>query len=246
MRSIISKVGPIGVSFIVTLVSIIMSVLITFSVLVLTHASEEIYRISLIISILCPAIIAPLVTWYLVTLLVKIHHLEAQQRKLATYDELTELRNRRSFFEHFEALKKISERQGKPLTLAYIDIDDFKPINDKFGHVVGDKVLKSFAYMLKESSRDSDIIARIGGEEFAILLPDTDLAGAHTILDRIREAVSSKPFIIEGHSIRLSISVGLSHYQNESELIIDQLLTQADKALYQAKSEGKNCIVQYA
>ena len=245
MRRIITKFGPIGVSLTVTLISIIMSVLITFSVLVLTQASEEIYRISLVISILCPGVIAPLVTWYLVSLLVKIHHLEAQQRKLATYDELTELRNRRSFFENFEALKKIYDRQGNPLTLAYIDIDDFKPINDKFGHVVGDKVLKSFADMLKGSARDSDIIARIGGEEFAILLANTDLYGAHTILDRIRETVSSKPFLIEGHSIRLSISVGLSHYQNESELIIDQLLTQADKALYQAKSKGKNCIVEY-
>ncbi len=117
MRKVITKIGPVGVSAVVTLISIVMSVLITFSVLFLTQASEEVYRISWVISILCPALIAPVVTWYLVKLLVKIHHLETQQRKLATYDELTEVRNRRSFFEHFETLKKIAERSGSPLTL---------------------------------------------------------------------------------------------------------------------------------
>jgi diguanylate cyclase (GGDEF)-like protein len=130
--------------------------------------------------------------------------------------------------------------------LAYIDIDDFKTINDTYGHVIGDEVLKSFANTLKGSARGSDIIGRIGGEEFAILLPETDIQGAYAILERLRTQICSKTLRIEEHAINLSISVGLSHSRKENEFAVEQLIKQADKALYQAKSEGKNCIVQYA
>jgi len=246
MRKIISKIGRIGIILAVTVISIVLSVLISFCVMVLTGASEETYKIAYIISILCPALVAPLVTWYLIGLLLKLNKLEQKQRELATYDDLTGTMNRRAFFENFHTLKKIAERQRSHLTLAYIDIDDFKAINDRYGHVVGDAVLKSFAGTLKESARGSDIIARIGGEEFAVLLPDTDIQGAYSILERIRTQISARALTIDEHTINLSISIGLTHYQKETELVVEQLIKQADQALYQAKSEGKNCIVQYA
>lgn len=246
MTRIITKVGQIGVSLAVTIVSVVLSVLITFGILKLAGASEETYQIATIISVVCPALIAPLVTWYLVKLLIKINDLEQKQRRLATYDELTGVMTRRAFFENFETLKKIADRNKSNLTLAYIDIDDFKPINDNFGHAAGDKALESFSNVLKRGVRNSDIIARIGGEEFAILLPDTDITGAYTILERLRQMVASEPLKIEGDKINLSISIGLTHNPKGRELMVDQLVQQADKALYQAKSEGKNCIVQYA
>lgn len=233
-------------SLIVTLVSVVLSVLITMGVLFVTDSSPETFQISLFISFLCPALIAPLVTWYLIGLLIKLNQLEEKQRALATYDELTGAMNRRTFFESFDTLQKIADRNHGDLTLAYIDIDDFKAINDTYGHIVGDEALKSFVNTLREGARSSDIIARIGGEEFAILLPDTDIQGAYTILERLRTQICTKTLSIEGHAINLSISVGLSYSRKEKELAVEQLIKQADQALYQAKSEGKNCIVQYA
>lgn len=246
MRKIISRIGRIGIILAVTLVSIVLSVLICFSILALYDAGEETYHIVAVNSVLAPLLIAPLVTWYLIGLLLKLNELEQKQRDLATYDDLTGTMNRRAFFENFHTLKKIAERQHSHLTLAYIDIDDFKAINDKYGHVVGDAVLQSFAKTLTESARGSDIIARIGGEEFAMLLPDTDIQGAYSILERIRTQISARALTIDEHTINLSISIGLTHYQKETELVVEQLIKQADQALYQAKSEGKNCIVQYA
>ncbi len=246
MRKIISRIGRIGIILAVTLVSIVLSVLICFSILALYDAGKETYHIVAVNSVVAPLLIAPLVTWYLIGLLLKLNELEQKQRDLATYDDLTGTMNRRAFFENFHTLQKIAERQRSHLTLAYIDIDDFKAINDKYGHVAGDAVLQSFATTLKESARGSDIIARIGGEEFAMLLPDTDIQGAYSILERIRAQISARALTIDEHSINLSISIGLTHYQKETELVVEQLIKQADQALYQAKSEGKNCIVQYA
>ncbi|MGB0203976.1 MAG: GGDEF domain-containing protein [Neptuniibacter sp.] len=246
MRDIITRMGRLGVSLAVTIVSVVLSVLITMVVLWVTDSGPQTYKIALFISILCPALIAPMVTWYLIGLLIKLHELEEKQRELATYDELTGTMNRRTFFESFNTLKKIADRNHSHLTLAYIDIDDFKAINDTYGHMVGDEVLRSFADTLKEGARGSDIIARMGGEEFAILLPDTDIQGAYAILERLRTQICTKTLRIEEHAINLSISVGLSHSQKEKELAVEQLIKQADQALYQAKSEGKNCIVQYA
>ncbi|WP_415895437.1 GGDEF domain-containing protein [Neptuniibacter sp. PT34_22] len=246
MRRIITNNGQIGVTLAVTIVSILLSVIITFSILTLAGVSEELYRISLIISVVAPATIAPLVTWYLVKLLVKVHDLEQQQRRLATYDGLTGALNRRAFFESFETIKQQIEKEQTDLTLAYMDLDDFKPINDLYGHVVGDKVLKSFVATLRNELRSSDLIARVGGEEFVIVLPNTDINNAQTILDRIRNKVADDPLTIEGHCINLSVSIGLSQNKKHHSLIIDQLIQEADKALYKAKEAGKNCIVQYA
>lgn len=246
IRNIITRMGSLGVSLAVTVVSVVLSVLITMAVLLIANAGTETYKIALFISILCPMLVAPLVTWYLVKLLIKIHDLEQKQRQLATYDELTGVMTRRAFFENFDTLKKISDRNHTHLTLAYIDIDDFKPINDNYGHSAGDKALEKFSEILKNGVRNSDIIARIGGEEFAILLPDTNINGAFTILERLRLTVASEPLQIGEDTINLSVSIGLTHNHIGKELVVDQLVQQADKALYQAKSEGKNCIVQYA
>lgn len=189
--------------------------------------------------------IAPLVTWFLIGLIIKIDKLEQRQRKLITYDELTGLISRRTFFEKFDELKEITEKNKTHITLAYMDLDDFKKINDVYGHNAGDQALKSFAQILSNAARANDIIARIGGEEFAIILPETKIEDAHMILERIRKTVSSKELIIEGKKLSISMSTGLAHYQGDA-LKIDKLVSQADKAMYKAKSEGKNCISLYA
>lgn len=245
MRKIITQIGQIGVCLAATSISILLSVLITFFILWLLETDDNVTQIALIISIIAPGVIAPLVTWFLIGLIIKIDELEQKQRKLVTYDELTGLMSRRTFFEQFDALKQNAESSHHRITLAYIDLDDFKGINDKYGHNAGDKVLQTFATILINAARSSDIIARIGGEEFAIILPKTKIDDAHMILERIRKTVSSKIITIEGEEINISMSAGLAHYQGDA-LKIDKLVNQADKAMYQAKSEGKNCISLYA
>lgn len=245
MRKIITQTGQTVVCLAATSVSIVLSVLITFSILWLTNADNSVTQIALIISIIAPGIIAPLVTWFLIGLIIKIDELEQQQRKLITYDELTGLMSRRTFFEQFDELKQNTERNSNGITLAYIDLDDFKKINDEYGHNAGDQVLETFATTLIKAARNSDIIARIGGEEFAIILPETKIDDAHMILERIRKTVASKRITFEGIDICISMSTGLAHYQGDT-LMVDKLVSQADKAMYQAKSEGKNCISLYA
>lgn len=245
MRRIITQIGQIGVCLAATSVSIVLSVFITFFILWLSDADDSITQIALIISIIAPGIIAPLVTWFLIGLIIKIDELEQRQRKLITYDELTGLISRRTFFEKFDELKEITEKNKTHITLAYMDLDDFKKINDVYGHNAGDQALKSFAQILTNAARVNDIIARIGGEEFAIILPETKIEDAHMILERIRKTVSSKELIIEGKKLSISMSTGLAQYQGDA-LRIDKLVSQADKAMYQAKSEGKNCISLYA
>lgn len=245
MRRVITQLGQIGVCLAATSVSIVLSVFITFFILWLSDADDSVTQIALIISIIAPGVIAPLVTWFLIGLIIKIDELEQRQRKLITYDELTGLISRRTFFEKFDELKEITEKNRTHITLAYIDLDDFKKINDEHGHNAGDQALKSFAQLLIQAARANDIIARIGGEEFAIILPETDIEDAHMILERIRKTVSSKELIIDGEKLSISMSTGLAHYQGDA-LKIDRLVSQADKAMYQAKSEGKNCISLYA
>jgi len=245
MKPVISKQSRLKISVIITAVSVALSVLVTFSILTLTGVSQEAYRIALVNSIAAPALISPCVTWYLIGLVIKIRELEKQQRFFATHDELTGVMNRRAFFESFNSLKEIKEEGLENLTLAYMDLDDFKLINDSYGHDVGDRVLQSFSDTLKKEVRSEDIVARIGGEEFAIILPNTPVEGARKLLERIRKNIASKELQVNHNSVKFSVSIGLADCKKGHKLVIDQIIQQADKALYKAKTSGKNCIAQY-
>jgi diguanylate cyclase (GGDEF)-like protein len=149
-------------------------------------------------------------------------------------DALTELTNRRGFEERLEVEITRATRYGHPISLLMIDVDDFKLVNDRFGHVVGDQVLKSVAAAIEQSIRTIDIAGRFGGEEFAVLLPETPLSGAVVVAERMRAAV------VEGSAptaITVSIGIAEGDYQAPSR---DELLEKADAALYRAKLMGKN------
>ena len=133
------------------------------------------------------------------------------------------------------------DRSGEPLSLLLMDIDDFKQLNDHFGHVAGDELLVGLAQVLNQSMRDSDLVARYGGEEFAVLAANTELAGAANLGEKIRTAVSEAAFIV-GDSMRptrMTISIGVAQYRGSRK----QLFRKADRALYRAKGEGKDCVV---
>lgn len=167
--------------------------------------------------------------------------LHGQVQRQAVTDELTGLANRRSFLARLEAEVVRSRRSGSPLGIVLADLDDFKRVNDTYGHAAGDTALRSFAAIVHSGSRDVDLPVRLGGEEFAVLLPDTDLDGAAQLAERLREALESTAIDYEGESISLTASFGVSSFPATANA--EDLLTDADRRLYDAKRRGKNTVV---
>jgi diguanylate cyclase (GGDEF)-like protein len=160
------------------------------------------------------------------------------QRQAIT-DELTELSNRRYFMETLETELRRAERFNEPLALVFADLDDFKRVNDRFGHNVGDDVRRACADVVRGRVRTIDLAARLGGEEFAVLLLETNLAGAELLAESLRAAVASLEVRIAGsESVRVTASFGVAAYPETHSA--DELMNAADRALYRAKREGKN------
>lgn len=164
-------------------------------------------------------------------------------KEKAHRDELTGLLNRHHFFELAEKELYRTTRYGHPLSVIMLDIDYFKEVNDRYGHLNGDEVLRILANRLRERFRKSDIIGRFGGEEFVVLLPETPLNDAIHVAEDIRRAVEEEPFKLKsGEEIKLTISIGITTYQ-ETIKSIDQLIEVADQALYEAKRTGRNRVI---
>ena len=160
------------------------------------------------------------------------------ERQLARTDSLSGALNRRAFREQLDYALALAARNGKPLTLAYLDLDDFKRINDTLGHAAGDETIRSVVRVLTEATRRIDIVARIGGDEFALLLPNTNLAGAKRLLHKAQTALDAAS-VHEQHPIRCSIgAVTFSKDMPDC----DQALGAADALMYRVKSAGKNAI----
>ncbi len=158
---------------------------------------------------------------------------------LARRDELTGLNNRRAFFSDGEKLFNQAKRYAHPFTLIMLDIDYFKKINDTYGHAAGDDVLESLANTLRDQVREVDIIGRLGGEEFAIILPETKLTDAFLMAERLRVAIENIKVSSEKGNINVTASFGISVYSQESASLED-ILNKADDSLYQAKRNGRN------
>lgn len=162
-------------------------------------------------------------------------------RLLSTIDPLTGIKNRRSFFEISERFFKLARRKDVALSIIMLDIDHFKKVNDTYGHIVGDEILKFLVKIVNNEIRDSDVFARYGGEEFIILLPDTELEGAVKTAQKIRKVFESTSY--KG-DVEVSITVSFGVAQMKNEKIFNNLIIRADKALYQAKEGGRNMVVQ--
>ncbi len=160
---------------------------------------------------------------------------------MANTDELTGLPNRRSFMAHGKSEWDRFQRYHRPLSILMIDIDHFKKINDGFGHDVGDDALAHVARMCRDSRRSSDAAARIGGEEFAVLMPETTLEQARLVGERLRVAIAEAVCHSRGHHLKLTVSIGAAE-ATASMAGIHVLMKRADEALYQAKSRGRNRI----
>lgn len=166
-----------------------------------------------------------------------------QIRQLATHDDLTGLLNRRAMLDRMQLEQRRSLRSGSPLLIAQLDIDHFKAVNDTHGHAAGDLVLQSFADTVRRNVRDTDVLARWGGEEFVLLLCDTPASDAVTLMERLRQAVQAMqvPVAQGGQPITVTVSIGLARHAPADPLA--GTLERADQALYAAKAGGRNRVV---
>jgi two-component system, cell cycle response regulator len=160
--------------------------------------------------------------------------------ELAVVDPLTGLNNRRYFETHFATLVDQSADRGRPLSMMILDIDHFKGVNDTYGHDAGDKVLKGFAERVRRVIRNADLLCRLGGEEFVVVMPDTPLDVGEKVAERVRAAIERDRFPIgeDGRSIVATVSIGLAERGDDAGP--NGLFRRADRALYRSKSEGRN------
>lgn len=178
-----------------------------------------------------------------------LHEAEALQKRyeqLSTIDELTGLNNRRYFFSEAEGLLARARRHEQICSLLLLDVDFFKQINDEWGHVVGDKVLCAIADVIRQEARGGDLVARVGGEEFVIMLPESGMEGADLMARRVQERLARLDFGAQIGNLKLTASIGISGYFPERDqqvalhALVDQLYAQADSAMYDAKHQGRN------
>lgn len=171
--------------------------------------------------------------------------LHQEVEKLAETDSLTQLYNHRYFMEKLESELKRAERFSHPLTCLMLDIDDFKNLNDTYGHLVGDLILKEVGLVIKKNIREIDIPARYGGEEFTVILPETERSLGTVVAERIRSAFESSQFLVgeEKLPIRLTVTIGVATYPEDAQTP-DDLIRRSDAAMYLGKGSGKNKVVR--
>jgi diguanylate cyclase (GGDEF)-like protein len=180
---------------------------------------------------------------YAVTVLKNRAFLENQLKELSIKDDFTGLYNSRHFHKLFRRELLLSKRESRKGALLYLDIDQFKPVNDKFGHQIGDQLLRDVAAILLSTCRETDIVCRVGGDEFVVIVPDVDQEGAAVLANRILLETSESGKMTQYGG--LGLSIGISFYPSNS-LGAEELIRFADEAMYRAKSQGRNQFVYYA
>jgi diguanylate cyclase (GGDEF)-like protein len=237
------KFGRLKIVALITLFSILASELITTVSLRLFDC--EIDDVTIFIAALVPGLVAPCASWYIVGLSIKINQLKEEMRIIASYDNLTGTMTRTAFLNTCECVYDAVNRKEATLAIFYIDVDDFKKINDTYGHPGGDAVLKAFGEVLQSSLRKSDVLGRIGGEEFAVALPHINLADAIKLGEKLLVKLKENPVSYGGSFIPYSVSIGITLHESSHNTPLEQLFKQADNALYQAKLNGKACVVVF-
>ncbi len=180
------------------------------------------------------------------TALEEAEALQKRYEQLSTIDELTGLNNRRYFFTEAEGMLARSRRHRQQCSLMLLDVDYFKQINDKWGHVMGDKVLCAIADVIRQEARGGDLVARVGGEEFVMMLSESGVEGADLMAQRVQERMAQLDFGPQVGNLKLSASIGISGYLPDQDpqlalgALLDQLYAQADSAMYEAKEQGRN------
>lgn len=217
--------------------SILISLLITFTMTNIFRSPMGVLGFS--IAIIVPAITASFASYVTLSLYFELEQSRMEIRDLAITDDLTHVFNRRYFFELAGREVERTRRSGDPLAIVLFDIDNFKLINDSYGHMAGDVVLQETCKVCQVVVRPYDVFARFGGEEFIFLLPDTGELPARAFAERLRQLIARQSVIYNGTSMQITISVGLAVF-NSGWDTLDHLISRADSALYRAKDLGRN------
>jgi diguanylate cyclase (GGDEF)-like protein len=193
------------------------------------------------------AVVAPVVlVAYITTMLAAdIRYAVDKIKQVSDTDDLTGLYNMRAFSSILQRAFKQAVRHGHPLSVVMVDSDNLKAVNDAHGHEAGNRLLQHLVRCIRDELRGSDVMARFGGDEFVILLPETNRRGAQDMSERIRKSVEATRFDIRGGDINSTVSLGIASYPEDGgnlEVILDK----ADKAMYRAKQRGRNQVVLYA
>ncbi len=247
MIKLLARIGRGATVAIITLIASLISVAVTaIAVFALNLAGFGLnLPIAVILAAGVPLIVAPLLSWYLVGLLLRIYRIEEEMRSIASHDSLTGLLSRHAFFDRAANYVSLARRDQATFAVLIADLDHFKSINDHYGHPAGDAVLKLFADVVNSVARRSDIIGRIGGEEFAMLLPSTGKTEALEFSSRLHAAIHKAVLKHQDRIIEYTASIGLAASAPGEADSIDGLLAQADRALYEAKRGGRNRTAVY-
>jgi diguanylate cyclase (GGDEF)-like protein len=237
IRQLILKNGVGGSSVLVTFLSVLLSVFIAKLVAVLLPGSSG--RFNITIAVIVPLLIAPLLSYVFMSMYFELERIRAEVHMLAITDELTHVYNRRHFVKLAEHELERAKRYRHHLSIIIFDIDDFKKVNDHYGHLCGDAVLQGLSLACKSILRQCDVFARFGGEEFILLLPETDEAGAMHVANRLLQLIGNHAVEYQDLEIPITVSVGVTTNDPDGDTL-DDLLNRADRAMYQAKRLGKN------
>ncbi len=238
LQRFLLKLGRLQTVMLITLVTSVLVTLLTM--MTSTYVYDHIRLIDIQINVFITLVAAPLICTYFINLMFELDKARKALAYLANRDPLTQTHNRRYFMDIAKIEFDKSVRHQLPLSLIMLDVDNFKQVNDQYGHIHGDLVLRNLSDAIQPRLRNHDLMARYGGEEFAIVLPHTEASAAHFVAARLCEMVPSLQIQnSSGETIKISISVGvatLQPYMNDLNHLIDA----ADQALYRAKRAGKN------
>lgn len=240
LRTLLKKHGVGPVVLCLTSLSILGSLLIT--VAINYPISGTIEPMGIFTATIAPALLSPLLSTYYLRLLHQLIQAEDELHRLSITDPLTGVPNRRHFLELAQHEVARTQRYGVPLSIAILDVDAFKAINDRYGHLAGDQVLRELATLCQSHVRESDLFARFGGEEFIVLFTEAGKEEAWSSAERLRQLVAARTFHVEGAPLRVTVSTGVATYGGAG-LTLDELLRQADSAMYAAKRLGGNRVL---
>lgn len=242
MIKLLDKIGRFSSVAIITTIAILASIAVTAAAVTLLNGQgfEIRFNVAIAFAACVPMAVAPPISWFLVSLILRIYQVEEKMRHLASYDSLTGLLTRHAFFASANHYVSLATRQQTVFSVIIIDLDHFKQVNDQHGHPAGDAVLRLFADVLNSVARRSDITGRMGGEEFAVVLPSTTAPEAIDFSERLHVAINKAVLKYNDVIIKYTVSIGLTSFEPGSDDTMEDLLARADLALYQAKRAGRN------
>lgn len=242
-RTFIAKMGRKKAVLYTTLAALILALFFTgFYEIVMHNLGFGVRPVTaIIVAVAVTLTITPFLSWNFIGIFLRLYHLEEKMRNIAQHDQLTGLLSKHEFYERAKLITEFCRREDFDFTVAFLDLDNFKEINDTHGHLVGDDVLKRIGKGIKDNIRDNDLACRFGGDEFLLLFPNVSIRHCNQVLTRI-ERIVKNTYRKKDNEEEFGISLGLASYSNVKYDGIDSIIAAADYALYKAKEKTENNI----